>query len=151
MIDARLITDVKGAEGCRLVAYRDSLGLWTIGYGHELDQTIDWSGHEITQVTADALLAQDLEQAQAETQLLSDWSLLDTPCRQNAVVELVFNMGVKHWLGFRLCRAAIANQDWKEASDQLITSKWAVEVGARRSLRLSNYLLTGQYPCQSGT
>lgn len=28
---------IKRFEGCRLTAYQDSVGVWTIGYGHTLD------------------------------------------------------------------------------------------------------------------
>lgn len=145
--DLQLVADIKGAESCSLIAYRDTLGHWTIGYGHELAAAVDWDGHEITQDCADTLLMHDIAEAQGDATSLSEWHLLDTPCRKNALVELVFNMGLGRWLGFRFCRAALAEQNWKEASAQLLDSSWAIQVGKNRSQRLAQYFLTGQYPC----
>lgn len=145
MIDIRLLEDVKEAEGCRLVAYKDSLGYWTIGYGHFLDQSVDWTDHEITQETADSLLSQDLGQAQSEAKGLPEWPALDTDCRQNAVTELVFNMGLSKWKGFVNTRRSIEQSDWHGAYSGLLDSLWASQVGKARSTRLANYLLAGVY------
>ncbi len=46
-------------EGCRLRAYRDTGGIWTIGFGHTGPDVI--SGMEITQAQADALFQSDLQ------------------------------------------------------------------------------------------
>ena len=43
-------------EGCKLEAYQDSGGVWTIGYGHTANVR---KGMAITQEFADTLLAQD--------------------------------------------------------------------------------------------
>lgn len=32
---------IKSFEGCRLTAYQDSAGVWTIGYGHTSGLTAD--------------------------------------------------------------------------------------------------------------
>lgn len=144
MTDQRLVHDVKSSEGCRLVAYKDSLGLWTIGYGHKLEAGIDWEGHEITQDTADQMLAMDLDEADEQAQNLPEIAGLNG-CRTNAVVELVFNMGYGHWLGFENARRALGDARWQVAHDQLLASKWAAEVGPTRSQRLAGYFLTGNY------
>ncbi len=52
-----MIESLKGFEGCRLTAYRDSAGVWTIGYGHT---RIAKKGLHITQRKADDLLREDL-------------------------------------------------------------------------------------------
>jgi lysozyme len=45
-------------EGCRLTAYQDQVGVWTIAYGHTgADVT---PGLTITQTEAEALLAKDV-------------------------------------------------------------------------------------------
>lgn len=52
---------LKGSEGCRLEAYRDSVGVCTIGYGHtgaDVREGLVWS-----QDTADAALAEDANKA----------------------------------------------------------------------------------------
>lgn len=145
MIDPRLVKDIDNGEGCKLVAYRDTKNLWTIGWGHLLDQSKDWTGLAWTQQYADSIRDQDITKAIAIAQALQEYPYLDTPCRQNAVCELVFNMG-KRWNTFVKCRAAIARNDWQAAHDQLLASEWDTEVGKTRADRIAGYLLAGVYP-----
>jgi lysozyme len=144
-MDSRLIADIKQAEGFSLKAYKDTKGLWTIGYGHLLpDQSKDYSQYTITQIEADEFLKEDITLAGLKCLKLPEWPSLDTSCRKNAVIELVFNLGDK-WKQFAKTRLDIQNKEWKKAHDDLLDSLWAKEVGSTRSNRLANYLLTGEY------
>lgn len=146
MIDPKLAADIDSAEQCKLKAYQDSFGIWTIGWGHELfPQTSDQANTVWTQAQADAQRDADINSARAFAQALMEWPYLDTVCRQNAVIELCFNMRRK-WLLFINTRNAIKAQNWQGAHDGLLASAWAAEVHATRANRLANYLLTGQYP-----
>lgn len=43
---------IKRAEGCKLKAYRDEGGIWTVGYGHtgrNIDRTTQWTQEEADQ------------------------------------------------------------------------------------------------------
>lgn len=145
-MDPRLIKDVKNAEGCNLRAYKDSLGYWTIGYGHLLpDQEKNWADYEITADEAEQFLISDLAGAETSCTYLPEWKYLDTDCRKNAVMELYFNLGSK-WKLFAQTRLDIQNGNWQKAHDDLLHSLWAKQVGVNRSTRLAGYLLTGQYP-----
>jgi GH24 family phage-related lysozyme (muramidase) len=147
-IDPRLLADVKLAEGCKLVAYKDGKGYWTTGYGHLLDQSIDWTGHEISQQTADALLAQDIaDRGWGPASRLPEWASLDTPARQNAVAESVFNLGVGHWTSeFPKTRASIEAKQWIPAATNLLNSpQWIRDVGIARVRRIAGYLQSGSY------
>lgn len=147
IVDPHLLSDIKQAEGCKLVAYRDTRGKWTIGYGHLLDQSVDWSGYEITQATADGMLAQDIAERTAQAATLPEWPSLDTDCRRNAVSECVFNLGIKHWVTeFPKTRAAIAARQWQSAANNLLASpEWIKDVGRARVARLAGYLQSGSY------
>ncbi|EAA8860060.1 lysozyme, partial [Salmonella enterica] len=59
--DSGLAT-LKREEGCKLTAYPDSRGVWTIGTGHtgKVDGITIHKGMTITQDTADRLLRDDL-------------------------------------------------------------------------------------------
>lgn len=144
-IDLRLLRDVQSGEGCKLTAYRDTKGLWTTGWGHLLDQTIDWTGHTITQAVADELLQQDIADAKLHAQGESIWAFLDTDTRQNAIVELAFNMGEKHWEEFKQTWGYIRAKNWASAAQGLLESAWAKEVGHTRSGRIASYILRGTY------
>lgn len=52
---------IKRFEGCRLTAYQDSIGIWTIGYGHTSGVS---KGQTITQVQADRYLKADCTNAE---------------------------------------------------------------------------------------
>ena len=54
---------IEAREGCRLAAYRDSVGVWTIGYGHTTAAggLAVTPGLRISQAQADALFAVDVE------------------------------------------------------------------------------------------
>ncbi len=55
---------IKRFEGLRLDAYRDVVGVWTIGYGHTANAgaPIVTSGQKITEEEAHTILARDVEQ-----------------------------------------------------------------------------------------
>jgi lysozyme len=146
-IDPRLLADLKSAEGCELKAYRDSLGFWTVGFGHKLDQSIDWTGYEITQDTADGLLAQDVIDRTDQVHALPEWSALDTLARQNALLECVFNLGQGRWVNkFPATRASIGAGQWVSAATNLLNSpEWIAEVGRARVVRIAGYLQSGSY------
>jgi GH24 family phage-related lysozyme (muramidase) len=154
-LDPLLLRDLRFAEAHagvpNLTAYKDTKGLWTIGFGHKFsDQTQDYTGTCITADRAEALLEGDANGAQLSAAQLGEWPHLDTACRQNAVIELVYNMGLgdsSHgWKSFAHTRMAIVEKDWQTVHDQLLDSAWAYEVGAVRANRIANYLLNGAYP-----
>jgi GH24 family phage-related lysozyme (muramidase) len=149
--DPRLVADIQRAESCVLTAYKDTEGFWTIGWGHLLDQSIDWTGHTITQAVADNLLAQDLDEHTAQAQSLPEWAALDTPCRQNALIECVYNLGVKHWTQeFPRTRSALQAKLWQSAAANLLQSPdWIKQVGLKRVQRLATYFQNGMYPAAS--
>lgn len=140
-----LLRDIKAAEGCKLTAYKDTRKFWTIGYGHLLPIGRDWAGYTCTQEMADVWLEQDIGGATQAAHNLPEWLCMDTVCRQNALSELVFNMGSLKWRGFKKCRAAMQAHDWPTAARELLDSDWSEEVGVTRSYRLKGYLETGVY------
>lgn len=144
MTDQRLVSDIKSSEGCRLTAYKDTNGFWTIGYGHKLEAGIDWEGQEWTQDVADHQLAADIDEADEQALNLPEVAGLNL-CRTNAVVELVFNMGLSKWHGFEKCRHALGTGDYTTAAAELLNSDWAREVQPSRVQRLHSYILYGTY------
>jgi GH24 family phage-related lysozyme (muramidase) len=145
MTDPKLRADLEVAEGSSLKSYKDSRGLWTIGIGHLIQpQPPSDPGLVWTQEKVDAQLDEDLESAVTFAKGTPEWGFLDTPCRQNAVIELCFNLR-KKWLWFVNARIAIRAKDWQTAHNELLNSTWASQVHAVRAERIANYLLTGEY------
>ena len=93
-----LINAVKGFEGCRLYAYRDSKGVPTIGYGHTKGVMM---GMAITQKQADEWLAEDLDVAARQVESLG---LKLTQGQKDALTDFVFNLGIGKLKGSTLLR-----------------------------------------------
>lgn len=79
---------IKSFESCRLTAYQDSVGVWTIGYGHTAGV---YAGMTITQAQADAFLRQDLKTA--ENAVNNKVTISITQNMFDALVSLTFNIG----------------------------------------------------------
>ena len=76
-------------EGCRLSAYKDQVGVWTIGYGHTEPDVKP--GITITNAQAEALLAQDVKRAESCVNNLVSVQL--TQQEFDALVDFIFNLG----------------------------------------------------------
>jgi lysozyme len=81
-------------ESCYLKAYKDSVGVWTVGYGHtglqHKDGTV-YAGRVITQAKADQLFAYDMQQFEARVEAMVKVQLTDD--QFGAVVAWDFNTG----------------------------------------------------------
>lgn len=86
-INAAGLDLIKSFESCRLLAYKDSGGVWTIGWGH----TPARKDNRITQDRADQLLALDL--LWAERAVTQDVTVTLTPNQFAALVSFTFNLG----------------------------------------------------------
>lgn len=105
-ISNRGIDLIKQFEGLRLDAYQDSVGVWTIGYGHT--QGVK-AGDKITQEQADKLLMEDLAIFQRAVN-----KAVYIPLRQgqfDALVSFAFNLGVGNLLSSTLLRLLNSGQD----------------------------------------
>ena len=79
---------IKAFEGCRLTAYQDAAGVWTIGYGHTKGVK---PGDKISQYWADDCLRKDIEEVEAQIDALG--LPLSQP-QLDALVSLVMNIGI---------------------------------------------------------
>ncbi|MCG7598862.1 lysozyme [Halomonas sp. McH1-25] len=79
---------IKEFEGCRLRAYQDSAGVWTIGYGSTTDVE---PGDCITPEAAERLLRRDLQEAEETVEALVKVPL--NQCQFDALVSFAFNLG----------------------------------------------------------
>lgn len=75
-------------EGCKLIAYDDGAGVWTIGYGHTKNVH---QGTSITQAQAEQLLREDLEKFESFVEDAVKVSVNDD--RFSALVCFCFNVG----------------------------------------------------------
>jgi len=79
----------QSSEDCKLTAYRDSVGIWTIGYGHTGTDVVE--GLTVTQDQAAILLAADV--AWAVTCVNKSVKSAINQNQFDALVDFVFNLG----------------------------------------------------------
>lgn len=135
-----LITQIKQDEGLSLTAYKDTLGNWTIGYGH----TPSFEGQEITQSEADSLLIQDLNVAQSDMVSSLMWVTSLDVVRYCTLWNMTFNMGIGHLLEFEKMLKACRDGNFEEAADQMANSLWAQQVKTR-AIQLEGQMRTGAW------
>lgn len=87
-------------EGLRLTAYRDAVGVLTIGYGHTGPDVRP--GLTIDRARADQLLAQDLAEAESAVSRLVKVPLSDN--QFGALVSFAFNVGTSGFAGSTLLK-----------------------------------------------
>lgn len=78
---------IKQFEGCHLTAYKDPVGVLTIGYGHTKGVK---AGQKITQAQADAYLKQDVASAE---KAVSKYKYNYNQNQFDALVSFTFNCG----------------------------------------------------------
>ncbi|QNI37522.1 lysozyme [Edaphobacter albus] len=92
-------------EGLRLVAYQDSVGVWTIGYGHTKGVK---AGDTCTAAQADRWLREDVAWAEDCVNRLVKTSI--TQNQFDALVDFTFNLGCKSLEGSELLRLVNAGR-----------------------------------------
>lgn len=136
-----LIEMIKRDEGTgpmkngRFFAYLDSVGLQTIGYGRNIDE------NGIRPEEAEYMLSNDIAEVIKDAHTFHWYANLDEP-RQAVVCNMIFNIGLNRFKGFKKTIEYIKNGDYEEAAIEMLDSKWASQVGVRAT-RLSNIMKTG--------
>ena len=107
---------IKSHEGLRLRAYQDSIGVWTIGYGHTRNVH---PNDVIDEHTAEAYLLMDLEVAVDGVSSLVKVGVSDNSF--GALVSFAFNLGLGNLSKSTLLK--LVNQGKiKEAAEEFV--KW---------------------------
>ena len=101
---------IKAHEGCILHAYKDSVGVWTIGYGtiKYPDGRLVKKGDQISQQQAEELLQYEVNMKAK----VVDEATNMTPLAQNqfnALVSFTYNVGTKAFLSSSLLKLSIIN------------------------------------------
>ncbi|WP_455424812.1 lysozyme [Dryocola sp. LX212] len=106
-------------EGCKLKAYKDGGGVWTIGYGHTKGVQ---KGQAITQAQADEFLEQDLAPVES---CINESVNVDLNQNQfDALADFVFNVGESAFTSSTLLKKLNAG-DYRGAADQF--TRWVYD------------------------
>jgi lysozyme len=127
-------------EGVRSHVYRCTSGLETIGVGRCVAEgSLGLSDDEI-----DYLLENDIKRCKQELTTFSWFIDLDS-VRQDAMVNLCFNLGLSRLTLFSNALSAMADSNYERAAMEFLDSKWARQVG-HRSEEVAHMIRTGRYP-----
>lgn len=105
---------IKEFEGMRLTAYQDSVGVWTIGYGHTKGV---YAGMQISEQQANAFLDEDIK-----THAVGIFNFVTVQLNQNqfdALVSFHFNLGPYILQGSNLL-IFINNRNWQSATNEMM-------------------------------
>ena len=132
----RLRESVKLHEGYREEPYRDSLGVWTVGCGHNINglqlsavinyrtlgELLGWISDPQQHHT---WLESDLLEAESDARRFvgDDWDRL-TDARREVLAEMAFQLGGDRLAGFIKFRAAVLAQNWSLARLEMRDSQW---------------------------
>jgi|TARA_R110001592_G_scaffold69359_3_gene212528 lysozyme len=127
-------------EGVRNFVYLCSEGYETIGVGRNIAD----SGLGLSEDEVDYLLDNDIKRVKTE---LSDeyfWFGALNEARQEAMIDLSFNLGQTRLRGFKKALDAMSTEDFDRAADEFMDSRWSEQVG-NRATEVTEMIRTGEY------
>ena len=137
-----LITMLRRHEGVMPLAYQCSEGLWTIGVGRNINPE---NGLGLSDEEIDLLLTNDLARCETEAYANFEWFAdLDAP-RQDGILNMIFNLGIPSFKGFKKAIAAMEEKDYEMASAEFMDSRWSKQVG-KRAEEVCGMISSGEYP-----
>lgn len=130
-----LINELIIDEGERLKMYKDSVDIWTIGVGRNIQE------RGISKDESRLMLSNDLNDSVRAAEGFSWYEEL-TPIRKRVIVNMIFNMGLPRFKKFKKTIKYIKNWQYEHASIEMLDSVWAAQVGVRAK-RLSKMMRNG--------
>jgi len=143
----KLIEELIMDEGYKYETYHDHLGFLTLGVGHlvldsdpEIKQPV---GTPVSEERIKECLNNDIDTVCDELDRnMAWWRGLDG-IRQRVLANMCFNLGYPRLSKFVKFIAAMQKGDWKTASEEMMDSKWATQVG-NRAVRLQQMVIQGE-------
>ena len=123
-------------EGLREQPYDCPAGFLTIGVGRNLE------ANGISEEEALVLLRNDIVACYQQCKRAFPWFEELNDVRQEAIINLVFNIGLDGFKKFKKTIGFIKQEKWSEAATELLDSRYAEQVG-KRAQEVSKMLETG--------
>ena len=125
-------------EGLTLKAYLCPAGKITVGVGRNLEDA------GISEAEAMVLLDNDIERCRVDAAKAFPWFKEMGAARQDVVLSMIFNLGLKGFQRFSKAIQAIEAKNYDLAASELMNSHWAAQVG-KRAVDLADMMRTGEY------
>jgi len=141
----KLIATLKRHEGVKTHAYRDSLGILTIGCGRNINNSSKHKGIGLTIDEIEYMLQNDVERTIKELSQEYAWfNDMEEGARRDAIINMHFNLGRFRFAGFKKAIAHMENGSYNEAATEFLDSRWAKQVKGR-SLEVTDMIKTNTY------
>ena len=141
MNNDKLIEMLKIHEGVETHAYKCSASKITIGVGRNIDPE---GGIGLSEDEIDYLLQNDIDRIITELDFEYGWFSELNEARQDAMIDISFNLGQTRLRKFQKALTAMAKSDWDTAADEVMDSKWSKQVG-NRAKELTEIIRNGKY------
>lgn len=112
-------------EGCKLELYRCTSNKLTIGIGRNIED------NGISMNTAKQMLVEDIGNCIEDLQRNVIFFNEMPEVVKEALVNMVFNMGITRFLQFKNTLRYLKEKKYKKAGDECLNSRWAQQVGYR--------------------
>ena len=122
---------IKIHEGFCDTVYKDPLGKRTIGYGHLCKDNEEWEdGKAYSMSYLNDIFEIDFNEAVNQAEKLIGDTIIKNKAAE-IIVEMVFQLGMGGVSKFKKMWVGLENQDYAEASAQMLDSKWAKQTKNR--------------------
>lgn len=121
-------------EGLKLEPYRCTADKLTIGVGRNIEDI------GITEEEAMFMLDNDIARVVEELNSNFPWFAGLTESRKNVLIDMCFNLGISRLKLFKNALKAMEEGLWDVAASEMLSSRWADQVGARAQ-RLADAML----------
>ena len=136
----RLVKMLKLHEGVRNHVYVCTAGYETIGVGRNISE----SGLGLTDEEINILLMNDIERVKKELSSSFSWFVDLDEVRQNAIIDMCFNLGLSRLNQFVKALDGMAAKDYDKAAYEFMDSRWSQQVG-QRAVTVTEMIRTGEY------
>ena len=139
-----LEADLKCDEGSRDRRYQDTVGKWTIGYGHNIDDDPHYpytiADEPLTEEQKVSLLRRDMAAAVAALDEYANWWRAMEEPRQRVLANMCFQLGWGSLRQFTNTLNAMHFSDYAAAAAGMRASKWYTQTPnrAERLARIMN-------------
>ena len=141
----KLIETLKRHEGVKNHAYKDSLGVLTIGCGRNISDSKKHHGLGLSDDEIDYMLSNDIIRTIKELSSEYTWFHdLEEGARRDAIINMHFNLGKVRFASFKVAIGHMEKAAHKEAASEFLNSKWAKQVKGR-ALEVTDMISTNTY------
>jgi len=116
---------IKENEGYVGIVYKDSLGIDTIGYGFAIKDL------ELDKDICDIILERKIKELEDRVKLKFGWYPFMPKVIQDVVMEMCYQLGVTGFSKFVKTITYLKDKDFKNASIEMLDSKWAKQTPNR--------------------